>query len=113
MYDVGQGDSIKQGGGKVFSIKLKDTIADTLYPCHYDEFNPSQKPIQIPLGAFNKQVLDDYNGYKSLDEKYKAHEVENYEPETQHTNAGEISDIGLLFIISIVCIILLYVMFRK
>jgi hypothetical protein len=109
MYDVGQGDNIKKGSGEVFTIKLKDTVADTLYPCHFDTFDPSQQPKQIPLGAFDKRILDDYNGYKSLQEEY----AENYEKTTQHTNAGELSDMTLLILISIVCMVLVYFCFFK
>jgi|APCry1669189000_1035189.scaffolds.fasta_scaffold27288_2 hypothetical protein len=108
MYDVGQGDSIKEGNGKVFSIKLKETIADTLYPCHFTEPDTSKQPTRIPLGAYDRRVLDDYNGYKTLGENY-----ENYEPVTQHTKAGEISDMGLLLGVGVLCVILVFFLTRK
>ena len=101
MYDVGQGNSIKEGSGKVFSIKLKEYIPDIVYPCPVEDPDASKLPVQIPLGDMK---------YKSLVESY---EKEDYEPTTQHTNAGEISDMGLLIIISVVCIVLLYLIFKK
>lgn len=98
MYDVGQGNSIKEGNGKVFSIQLKDYKPT----CDFDEPDTGAEPIQIPLGHFNS--------YKSLNDVYSR---ESYESTTQHTNAGEISDMGLLIIISVVCLILLYLLFFK
>lgn len=111
MYDVGQGDSIKEGSGKVFSIKLKETVVDTLYPCHFSKPDKSKQPVQIPLGSFDKRVLDDYNGYMSVAEKYGTRE--DYEKVTQHTNAGEFSDMTLFVVVAIVCIFLLMVLFKK
>ena len=101
MYDVGQGNNIMEGNGKVFSIKLKD---NSDYVCPHEDPDYTQKPIQIPLGEFEKY------DYKSLNELYNR---ENYEHDTQHSNAGELSDISLLIIISVVCLVLMYFIFFK
>lgn len=104
MYDVGQGDNIKTSAGEVFQIKLKDTVSDTIYPCEFNAFDPHEKPIQHPLGAFDRDVWTDYNSYAK----------EPYESTTQHTNAGEMSDLWLFTIPCIILVLLLvYILFLR
>ena len=103
MYNVGQGDCIKDGGGKVFSINYPDYIADTLLPCHYRKVDDSRRPKQIPLGSIiNSKDFNYRDGYES---------VEHYVDTTQQTKAGEISD-GAVLVTSIALMLLLFYIFR-
>jgi hypothetical protein len=72
MYDVGQGNNIKDKP-HVFEIDFSDTIADTIYQC-------------------------DCTKRKTEDTK------EGYTDTTQHTKAGEPSDIVLLTIAFILAV---------
>ena len=101
MYSVGQGDNIKEGRGKVFTLNYPDTIANTKYPCHSRKPENDKRPQQIPLGEFDKSLWNNYNGYDT---------VENYVPTTQQTKAGEISDGKILFI-SVALLLFVFVMY--
>jgi hypothetical protein len=104
MYNIGQGDNIKEGGGKVFTIDYPKHIADTIYPCDHYHIDNTHRPKQIPLGSYDKKVWDDYKEYES---------VEPYVATNQHTKAGELSDGKILFISFVLLAIVLIYFFSK
>ena len=94
MYDVGQGNNIKDKP-HVFEIAFADTIADTNYPCGYSAIDKNDVPVQYPLGYFDNETKEEY--------------VDT----TQHTNAGEPSDMLLLVISVVVALIAIWFLVVK
>ena len=107
MYDVGQGNNIKDGKGKVFEIELKDTVSDKIYPCSYIPFDSHTAPLQIPLGSYDKRHWTDYDAYDANDAK-QTQTKEPYTDDNQHTRAGEMSDM-MLFSVPCVLILMLFI----
>lgn len=97
MYDVGQGNNIKDKP-HVFEIDFSETIADTSCPCGKKTIDKSQVPIQYPLGYFDKSG----DGIK-----------EDYIDTSQHTNAGEPSDLILLSIAIVLMSVSIWLFLRK
>lgn len=77
MYDIGQGSNIRERP-KVFEIDVPDTVLD----CgNYHKLSKDEKPIQIPLGKFNRYDIDN---------------KENFTDDTQHTKSGEPPELALV-----------------
>ena len=105
MYDVGQGSNIKDKP-QVFEIDMADTIADTICPCGdscsqaYNGIKTDKHavPVQYPLGYFDKDKDTQ----------------EDYIDTSQHTKAGEPSDVILLAVsIILVCLAIWFMLAKK
>lgn len=81
MYNIGQGENLLSAGKVAYPTYLDCAERE----CSYTKPDTKKRPVNIPLGTYADPY--DESGY-----------VEHYEPQTQQTRAGEISDGAILII---------------
>jgi hypothetical protein len=127
---VGQGDNILGAGSVAMPKYNNGSLTEDQYPCTYFTPDESKRPVPIPLGSYD-HLTDTYempdpdskkftnvstNANPSqadlmmpYSQPFQPYVREDYDPDTQHKNAGEFSDLqififaGCLLLVLIIC----------
>lgn len=136
---VGQADNLLSAGSVSYPTYTNGSLSKNQYPCKLTPPDVFQRPKPIPLGSYDpvnefqhfenavpsgfgmplykdEEMLYE-NPYEAENQHQSSSKEEfiNYERHTQHSKAGEMSDLAILFLSASLFIILLictYLSFR-